>query len=69
MTQLLDTLRTALAGSISLVFLIGLGVVALAWVVNWFLEEIPLRKTHEMPAPAVERPVLAVLEPSEQVGD
>jgi hypothetical protein len=69
MTQLLDTLRTALAGSISLVFLIGLGVVALAWLVNWFLEEIPLRKTHDMPGPAVERPVLAVLEAVEPQGD
>ncbi len=47
--QLLEAMRTALAGSISLVFIIGLGVVAAAWLVNWFLEEIPLRKTHDMP--------------------
>src|SRR5680860_1367160 len=51
LAQLLDVMRGALAGSISLVFMIGLGVVAAAWVVNWFLEEIPLRKTHDMPAP------------------
>jgi len=58
LAQLLDVMRGALAGSISLVFMIGLGVVAAAWVVNWFLEEIPLRKTHDMPAPT-EGPLVA----------
>ncbi len=50
--QLLDTLRTSLAGSISLVFMIGVGVVVLAWLINLFLEEIPLRKTHDFPGAA-----------------
>ncbi len=63
LVQLLDTLRTALAGSISLVFMIGVGVVALAWLVNLFLEEIPLRKTHEFPDSAAARPASADLSP------
>ncbi|MCL5942644.1 MAG: DHA2 family efflux MFS transporter permease subunit [Actinobacteria bacterium] len=50
--QLFDALRSALAGSITEVFLIGAIVAGAAWVVNLFLREIPLRKTHEAPAEA-----------------
>lgn len=49
MAQLFDTLRSALSGAITEIFVIGVVIVALAWVVNLFLEEIPLRKTHEVP--------------------
>ena len=47
---LLDTMRLSLSEAITEAFLIGLGVVLVAWAANWFLEEIPLRKTHEAPA-------------------
>ena len=44
--QVIETLKEALSSSITQVFLIGLAFVVLAWVVNMFLKEIPLRKTH-----------------------
>jgi len=44
--QVLETLKLALNSAITLVFLIGLGVVIVAWVVNLFIKEIPLRKSH-----------------------
>ncbi len=37
----------ALADATGRTFLIGTVLVAAAWVVNWFLKEIPLRMTHE----------------------
>ena len=42
--QLLATLRGALSSALSEVFLVALGVVAAAFVVNFFIKEIPLRK-------------------------
>jgi EmrB/QacA subfamily drug resistance transporter len=49
-TQLLqhieDVSEVALTSSITQVFLIGLFVVVVAWVVNFFIKEIPLRKEH-----------------------
>jgi len=44
--HVMEVLKLALNSAITQVFLIGLGVVIAAWVVNLFLKEIPLRKTH-----------------------
>jgi len=41
-----EALKLALSSAITQVFFIGLIVVAIAWVVNLFIKEIPLRKTH-----------------------
>ena len=45
--HVIDVLQMALSSAIAQVFLIGLAFVVVAWVVNLFLKEIPLRKTHE----------------------
>jgi EmrB/QacA subfamily drug resistance transporter len=42
--QLLATLRGALSSALSEVFLVALGVVAAAFIINLFIKEIPLRK-------------------------
>lgn len=44
--QLIQTLKSALNSSITEVFFIALILVAVGWVVNLFLKEIPLRKQH-----------------------
>ena len=44
--QVLESLKLALSSAITQVFLIGLVVVVIAWVVNLFIKEIPLRKSH-----------------------
>lgn len=44
--QLLQTLRQSLSSSLSYVFFIGLFIVVIAFVINLFLKEIPLRKHH-----------------------
>jgi hypothetical protein len=44
--QLLHTLREALSSSLSYVFLIGMAIVILSFVINAFIKEIPLRDTH-----------------------
>lgn len=44
--QLLETLKVALNSAITQIFFIGLFVVIVAWVVNLFIKEIPLRKEH-----------------------
>lgn len=41
-----EALKLALSSAITQVFFIGFIVVAIAWVVNLFIKEIPLRKTH-----------------------
>lgn len=41
-----EVLKLALSSAITQVFFIGFIVVAIAWVVNLFIKEIPLRKTH-----------------------
>ena len=41
-----EALKLALSSAITQVFFISLIVVAIAWVVNLFIKEIPLRKTH-----------------------
>lgn len=44
--HVLEVLKLALNSAITQVFFIGLIVVVIAWVVNLFIKEIPLRKTH-----------------------
>ena len=44
--HVLEVLKLALNSAVTQVFFIGLIVVVIAWVVNLFLKEIPLRKTH-----------------------
>ena len=44
--QLLQTLREALSSSLSEVFLIGMFITGAAFIINFFIREIPLRKTH-----------------------
>ncbi|MCK4698601.1 MAG: MFS transporter, partial [Dehalococcoidia bacterium] len=42
--QLLSTLREALNSAVTEVFLVALGVIAVAFLANFFIKEIPLRK-------------------------
>jgi EmrB/QacA subfamily drug resistance transporter len=49
--QTLRSMREALATSITEVFLIGMALMAAAFVISWFLREVPLRRTIEMPSP------------------
>jgi EmrB/QacA subfamily drug resistance transporter len=44
--QLINTLKEALNSAVTEVFFIGLFIVIAAWVVNFFIKEIPLRKQH-----------------------
>ena len=44
--QVFETLKLALNSAITQVFLIGFIVIVIAWVANFFLKEIPLRKQH-----------------------
>jgi hypothetical protein len=46
LNELLRTLRSALSSSLSEVFLISFSVVVVAFIVNFFLKEIPLRTHH-----------------------
>ena len=46
--QLLQALRLALNSALSQVFLIGLGVVLIALIINFFIKEIPLRRQHDV---------------------
>ena len=43
--QMLITMQNALNSAIVNAFLIGFGAIALAFVINFFLEEIPLRRS------------------------
>jgi EmrB/QacA subfamily drug resistance transporter len=45
--QVFETLKLALNSAITQVFFIGLIIIAIAWVANLFLKEIPLRKQHQ----------------------
>ncbi len=42
--QVLSTLRQALSSGLSEVFLIGFGATVTAFIINFFLKEVPLRK-------------------------
>jgi EmrB/QacA subfamily drug resistance transporter len=55
--KMIDTLRDALASSLSVVFLSGAGLLVIALILVFFLREIPLRTSNKMPV--VEEEVLA----------
>ncbi|MFC2068079.1 MDR family MFS transporter [Chloroflexota bacterium] len=58
--EMLRTLRSALSSAISEVFLIGLYVLIIGFIINLFIKEIPLRK-HHMPTSSLSfdhKPVL-----------
>jgi EmrB/QacA subfamily drug resistance transporter len=46
--QVLQALRQSLSSALSEVFLVGVGVLAIAFVANLFIKEIPLRRVHTM---------------------
>src|SRR5690606_6075909 len=48
-TQMVETLRDALATSLTTVFLAGAALLAVAVILTFFLREIPLRTTNKMP--------------------
>lgn len=48
MMDMMDMLRNALSSSLSTVFLVGSAVVAIAFLLTFFLREIPLRTTMQM---------------------
>lgn len=49
--QVLQSLRQAMASALSHVFLIALFIVILAFILNLFIKEVPLRKQHVMAEP------------------
>ena len=49
--QIMPALRHALDSALSLVFLIGFFVLLIAFVANFFIKEIPLRKQHTHSSP------------------
>lgn len=46
--QTVKALQQALTSALSEVFLICAGVIVIAFIANWFIKEIPLRKHHDM---------------------
>ncbi|MBE0481516.1 MAG: MFS transporter, partial [Dehalococcoidia bacterium] len=44
--HVMESLKLSLSTSITDLFFIGLIIVGAAWVINFFIKEIPLRKTH-----------------------
>ncbi|MEJ9220527.1 MDR family MFS transporter [Paenibacillus glucanolyticus] len=52
--QMIDTIRDALGNTLSMVFLTGTVVLAVALLLVFFLKEIPLRTTNQAPAPKSE---------------
>lgn len=52
--QMIDTIRDALGNTLSMVFLTGTVVLAVALLLVFFLKEIPLRTTNQTPAPKSE---------------
>lgn len=48
--RMVETLRDALSASLSIVFLAGAAVIAVAFILVLFLREIPLRTSNKMPA-------------------
>lgn len=49
--QVLSALRQALCSGLSEVFLIGFGIMLIAFIVNLFLKEVPLSKKHTISTP------------------
>lgn len=54
-TQMIETLRNALSESLTTVFLAGTAVLVVALILVFFLREIPLRTSNEMPEPESQR--------------
>jgi EmrB/QacA subfamily drug resistance transporter len=50
--QLILAMRQSLSSALTRIFLICLGIIIIAFIVNLFLREIPLRKKHSFQAPA-----------------
>lgn len=48
-TQIIDTTRDALSGSLTTVFLSGAALLVIAMILSFFLREIPLRTSNKMP--------------------
>ena len=51
--QLMEVIRTSLSDAITSLFLVSMSAMVLAFLVTLFLKEIPLRKSHREPEPAV----------------
>ncbi len=49
--QVLQALRHALNSALSEIFLVGLGIIIVAFIVNLFIKEMPLRKQHTVAKP------------------
>jgi hypothetical protein len=47
--QVIQALRESLVSAIAEVFLIALGVMVAAFIINLFIKEIPLRKRQDLP--------------------
>ncbi len=45
--QMFQSLKLALDSTLTEIFVIGVGIVAAAWIANWFIAEVPLRRHHE----------------------
>lgn len=60
--QVMQALRESLATAISDVFLLGLAIVGVAFVVHMFLKEIPLRRHHVMAEAGEGQPIEVVAE-------
>lgn len=63
-TQLVDTLKHALSSALTTVFLSGTALLALAWVLTFFIREIPLRTSNKMPEAAKAEGQEAMQEPA-----
>jgi hypothetical protein len=48
-SQVIQALRESLVSAIAEVFLIALGVMVVAFIINLFIKEIPLRKRRDLP--------------------
>ncbi len=57
--QVMTTLRQALSSALSLVFLIAFAVLIIAFVMNFFITEIPLRKGHVLAESESDRKIKA----------
>jgi len=53
--QVLQALRQSLDSALSQVFLLAMFAVALAFLINFFIKEIPLRKQHTLDSPLTKR--------------
>jgi EmrB/QacA subfamily drug resistance transporter len=61
--QLIEAVKTSFASAVSLLFVIGAATMAVAFVLTFFLPEVPLRKTHRPSAGAPVEEGIAEAEP------